>query len=157
MQRRLRLSYPCVAGTRWPSWARQEVIKAGGRENTAFRGRFVKIIFMPSEIKIEKKNWNRNLFFLSFMITLHSCVLSFQNGYFPLAYVRELDDDWSAMKAKRRMQDLQSPLCCYVCNHVTKQYRPKGFIFPYTITASTVQVGDNSYCNLLYPIDQLPK
>lgn len=112
MQRRQRLSYPCVAGTRWPSWARQEVIKAGGRENTAFRGRFVKIIFMPSEIKIEKKNWNWNLFFLSFMITLHSCVLSFQNGYFPLAYVRELDDDWSAMKAKRRMQDLQSPLCC---------------------------------------------
>lgn len=63
------------------------------------------------------KNWKKKIeieicFFLSFMITLHSCVLSFQNGYFPLAYVRELDDDWSAMKAKRRMQDLQSPLCC---------------------------------------------
>lgn len=109
MQRRLRLSYPCVAGTRWPSWARQEVIKAGGRENTAFPGRFVKIIFMPSEIKKKKIEI---CFFLSFMITLLSCVLSFQNGYFPLAYVRELDDDWSAMKAKRRMQDLQSPLCC---------------------------------------------
>lgn len=39
-------------------------------------------------------------------------VLFFQNGYFPLAYVRELDDDWSAMEVNWHMQDLQSPLCC---------------------------------------------
>lgn len=38
---RQRPSCPCVAGTEWPSSAKQEVIKAGGRENTVALEKYV--------------------------------------------------------------------------------------------------------------------